>query len=392
MMGFFVRLGQLVAEAATAFGSGIASAFAAFGRGWDRFWFAPGDPYALGVLRLGAGGVLLWMLVATTPLLPALYGPDAWVDHRTANLIRKEQPYIPPVATWKPQEMQTERDQPVYRPWVGRPQDSRDYTERWKWWRGYVFSQGNAQFSPFFHLKTLAGMYVFHAASLLVAVLFLLGVGTRVTSVLAWIVALCYIHRVQAALFGMDTILVIVLLYLAIGPSGACLSVDNRMGWARDEASAGANLALRLMQVHFCFIYLASGTSKLQGAAWWNGTALWQTLSNYEFTPRIELYTEFLRWLTHDRALWEAFHWIGGSLFTLGLEIGLPFLVWRKDWRWLCVIGACLLHSGIGLTMGLTSFSVLMMLLVGSFIPGKEFRKALGAKPMRRIDSEARAG
>ena len=29
----------------------------------------------------------------------------------------------------------------------------------------------------------------------------------RVTSVLAWVVALCYIHRTPASLFGMDTML-----------------------------------------------------------------------------------------------------------------------------------------------------------------------------------------
>ena len=31
------------------------------------------------------------------------------------------------------------------------------------------------------------------------------------------------------------------------------------------------------------------------GAAWWNGTAIWQTLTNYEFTPRPEAYTMVMR-------------------------------------------------------------------------------------------------
>ena len=45
-----------------------------------------------------------------------------------------------------------------------------------------------------------------------------------------------------------------------------------------------AGLALRLIQVHFCFIYVAAGLSKLKGAAWWNGQAFWDVMVNPEFT------------------------------------------------------------------------------------------------------------
>ena len=384
MIGFFSRLGQVLAWTASALASSVAGVASGLVQGWDRFWFAPADPFLLGVLRLGTGSVLLWMLLVSGPLLPSLYGPQAWVDQETANAFRHEQPFVPPNPDWRTQEELAEQQvpPPVYRPHVGHTPKTQAYYERWGWWPGFVHSQGNAQFSPYFHLRTPLGMHAFHALALLVAVLYVLGIGTRATGVLAWIVALCYIHRVQAALFGMDTILAVLLLYLAIGPSGACLSLDRRWGWADDQRSVSANVALRLMQVHFCFIYLASGCSKLQGVPWWNGTALWQTLANYEFTPRVEAYTAFLRWLAHDRLLWESFNWIAGSLFTLGLEIGVPFLIWRRDWRWLCVLGASLLHAGIGMTMGLTSFSVLMVLLLGSFIPAEELRKRLGFKSM----------
>ena len=52
------------------------------------------------------------------------------------------------------------------------------------------------------------------------------------------------------------------------------------------------------MQVHFCIIYLVSGSSKLLGAAWWNGTALWLCLANYNFAPmRVGLYDQALIFL-----------------------------------------------------------------------------------------------
>src|SRR6185503_2420103 len=137
---------------------------------------------------------------------------------------------------------------------------------------------------------------------------------------------------------------------------------------------------LRLLQVHFCLIYLASGCSKLQGAAWWNGTAIWQTLANYEFTPeRFPGYTAILRLLSQNRFVWEIFH-TGGTLFTLFLEVGLPFLIWHRQWRWLCMLGSLMLHAGISVTMGLHSFSVLMMLILLSFTDPDWLRSLFAAR------------
>jgi hypothetical protein len=170
----------------------------------------------------------------------------------------------------------------------------------------------------------------------------------------------------------------LLLLYLSIGPSGSALSLDNWLANRRRrrlgleplgvQTSVLAGVGVRLIQVHFAFIYLASGISKLQGPSWWNGTAIWQTLSNYEFTPeRFPGYTAFLRLLTENRLIWELFH-SGGALFTLLLEISFLFLVWYRGWRVVLVLGAYLLHTGISLTMGLHSFSILMILMASSFV------------------------
>ena len=64
-------------------------------------------------------------------------------------------------------------------------------------------------------------MRIVHWLSVGVAVLFTLGLGTRVMSVLAWVLAVGYIHRTPESLFGMDTMLAILLLYLMIAPAGA---------------------------------------------------------------------------------------------------------------------------------------------------------------------------
>jgi hypothetical protein len=112
--------------------------------------------------------------------------------------------------------------------------------------------------------------------------LFTIGFATRLTSVLTWVGVLSYIHRMPIFLYGVDSIMNVLVIYLMIGPSGATFSVDRLLEkwWAKKKGKpvppvrpmVSANFALRLMQIQFCIIYMASGTSKLQGAAWWNGT------------------------------------------------------------------------------------------------------------------------
>ena len=156
--------------------------------------------------------------------------------------------------------------------------------------------------------------------------------------------------------------------------------------------SWSANLAVRLVQIHFCIIYFVSGTSKLLGASWWNGTALWLCLANYNFAPmRVGLYNWFLTFLCQNLWLWQLFM-TGGVIFTLFTEISFTFLVWNKKWRPVMVTASVLMHLGIGLVMGLVVFSMFMFTMVLAFVPpdviriyldqiGERFRGRFRAKP-----------
>jgi hypothetical protein len=359
--------------------------------GWKSFWFTPADPTVLGLIRICTGFVLFYILVVTTPLLGTIYAPDGWVDLKTADWFRHETPWYSDPAEFRPAgyepdpEKNPEDRPPILHPEWSRAPWSQEYRERWFVEPGITHDLGLTVFSQWFHITDPFWMQVVHFAAIVVAVMFTLGLATRVVSVLAWVLALGYIHRTQASLFGMDTMLAILLLYLMAAPAGAALSLDRLIArfrasfWALSRhkpapplplaPSISANVVIRLLQVHFCMIYLASGTTKLQGAAWWNGTAVWQTLANYEFTPvRFDFFTTMLRQMAGNRLAWEI-HGAVGSLFTLTLEIGLPFFIWYPRWRWLCIIGAVILHTSIALAMGLTAFSLLMIVIVFSFMP-----------------------
>ncbi|MSQ95829.1 MAG: hypothetical protein EXR98_14905 [Gemmataceae bacterium] len=267
-----------------------------------------------------------------------------------------------------------------------------------------LYAKGAPIFSLWFHVLDSQAMAIVHGVILLVALLFTLGFCTRITSALLWFGSLSYIHRCQSILFGMDTMTNIVLLYLAISPCGSAYSVDRliRKWWVRakpgivlawyrfwklptpsalaparpvpetPEPSVAANVAIRLLQIHVCIIYGMAGLSKLQGVSWWNGTALWMTVASYEFAPmQFGTYVKFLTFLGNYPILQEVFL-TGGGLFTLTFEIGYLFLIWRPKLRWVFLAGAIILHAGIGLFMGLKTFSLIMLVMNMIFLRPEE--------------------
>lgn len=270
-----------------------------------------------------------------------------------------------------------------------------EYLRYWGFQRDKAIRYGHPIFSVWFHVTDPVEMAVAHGIVLLIMTLFTLGLWTRVTSVLTWLAAVSYIHRTQYVLFGMDTMSNILLVYLMVGDSGGAFSLDRLIARFRatkasiarsggiDAATAtflasprptvSAGLALRLIQVHFCFIYLAAGLSKLKGQSWWSHHAYWDTLANPEFTMiQFEWYEAALRWMTNHRILYSLAA-AAAIAHTFIAEIGLPFLVWTRARPFIIIIGL-LLHTGIGIFMGLTVFSLLMMIMLLAYLPGVAIR------------------
>src|SRR5262249_17839127 len=272
------------------------------------------------------------------------------------------------------------------------------FIEKWGVHPNRVAAQGTWVWSAWFHVTDRGTMVVVHVLFLVSILLFTIGFCTRITSVLTWLAVLSYIQRAATTLYGLATMMNILVIYLMIGPSGAALSVDRLIvkGWARIQAFrtrqpppvlgptaplTSATFATRLIQVHLCIIYLAAGLSKLQGSTWWNGTAMWNTLANYEFTPmHLAIYTNGMAFLARHRCLWEVVM-TSMNIFTLVVEIGFPFLVWQRRLRWPFVCLAILMHTGIGIFMGLTSFQMMMMAMLLSFVPPETVQRLVRSLP-----------
>jgi Vitamin K-dependent gamma-carboxylase len=280
-------------------------------RGWNDFWYTPVDPSLLGLVRIMTGLVLLYNHAIWGMLLADFFGPGSWINRDLVDVVLK--------------------DQHAYTFWWSVP-------PRWIW--------------------------LAYALSMTVLFWFTIGLWTRVSSILSLVVVISFAHRVPEALFGLDKVIAMLTLYLAIGPSGRALSLDRWLARRRanraqqDASSVGANFAIRLIQIHVCIIYLFAGASKLQGAAWWNGQAMWLAFGNMEYQSVDMTWTAWHPWavelLSHFTVLWE---------------LSFCVLIWVPVLRPLVLAAAVVLHFGVGATMGLWTFSLAMLIGCASFLP-----------------------
>lgn len=285
---------------------------------WAEFWFAPRDPSTLAVVRICCGLCLLWNYGDLRGHALDFIGPEAWVNADA----------LPDLS-----RIEGIDASPVHSPSI------------WRW----CTSDAAARIAYDTFLLAIVGLTV--------------GFMTRTMTVLVWIGHLSFLHRSFCVEYGIDQILAPLLLYLMVGPSGAALSVDRRLRrWLHPQAEDrglrpdwSANLAIRLIQVQMCIVYFCSGAAKLQGATWWNGSAVWHAI----MVP--EMWTYDVRWIGTLGLPFLHLATTVASGLTLFYEIAFPFLIWQRSWRRPLLILGVLLHGSIGSLMGLGAFSAVMI-------------------------------
>ena len=256
---------------------------------WDRFWFTARHVETLAFLRILTGSMLVYSHLVLASDLGSFIGPDAWIDNETARSLHNG-----------------------------------------------TFGEATAAWSYLWNINSATIVWVHHLVTIAVSIAFMVGFLTRVTGPLAWALQLMVIHRLLGSLFGMDQIVTYCAMYLAFTPCGAVFSVDawlrkrrldygnfDEKGTSRSDRvqswlfpgevpSVSANVATRLLQLHLCAIYLFGGLAKARGQLWWDGTALWYAVGNYEYQSLdvtfLSNYPTFFTGLTHLTLMWEIFY------------------------------------------------------------------------------------
>jgi len=281
---------------------------------WNRFWFTPTLPHTLALIRIFAGTMMFYTHLVYALDLMSFLGPNSWV---TRDLSRE----------------------------IYKTQDS------------------YAAWSYLWYVESPAVLWILHILALIIFVFLIIGMWSRVTSVLACLITLSYCHRLNGSWFGLDQVNAMLAIYLVIGPCGAAYSLDRwleerkRKSQVTPPRTVSCNIAIRLIQLHLCIIYLFGGITKMRGETWWDGSATWFAVSNLEYQSIdmtwIGHYPFLFAFLTHVTIFWETFYCA---------------LVWPRLTRPIVLIIAVGVHGGIALFLGMITFGLAMLIANLAFV------------------------
>jgi len=295
--------------------------------GWGRFWFTPTPPISLHLVRFFAGMLFIFWLLPFAGDLDSLFGLQGWFDQE-AYVRGLERPTRTPEAGGN-------ENRGLLEPMIG--------------WSLLYFRSvgGNSQVLATFYWSAI-GIFA----------LFALGIASRITGVLTWLAVVSFTANPALSYDG-DGYLVVLAFYLMIGylligQRTRDLSWTGRLfgSWkgdvvpslfsrsaAPDRPSMGANLALRLLQVHFAIIMVMSGLHKLQFGDWWGGYALWYPLYPAGQTTMLQARAHAT---TPDDARQYMVLLSLAAYAVLFWQIGFALFAWRQRWRPVLLIGGAI--------------------------------------------------
>ena len=229
---------------------------------------------------------------------------------------------------------------------------------------------------PVFDFLMLSDMWLNLLYLLFIVILFLmvLGLANRFVSAIAFVLHLIFLQRNPAIIFGADVIAGFWLFYLIFANAHKQIKwghyfLNRRRGLVSDRVIKGDwlnTMAIRFVQIQLCVIYMFSGMEKLKGQSWWEGTAIWEALSFYDFA--LVDFSFLLSWPLLS---------VGLTVFTVLFEVYFPVLVWYPKLRKIGLLAGLALHIGIALSLNIYFFSLIMLSSYILFIPSESLRRIL---------------
>lgn len=206
------------------------------------------------------------------------------------------------------------------------------------------------------------------------SVLLLVGCWSRLQAACIFFWLVSFQHRNPLICDGEDTLFRLFAFFFIFLPLDYAWSITHRFRRpTRPDRDRSSAWGLRLIQIQMTAIYLSAGYSKLQGATWQDGSAMFYVFQMEDYMGR----SGFTEWALDFPWVLRCLTWT-----AISIELVLPFALWFKRTRQFAIVVGIVFHLSIELTMNLFLFEWLMILGLLSFLEGKsttaDFRKNEG--------------
>ncbi|MDT5014041.1 MAG: hypothetical protein QOD39_201 [Mycobacterium sp.] len=201
---------------------------------------------------------------------------------------------------------------------------------------------------------------------LLAAIALTVGWHSRAAALIVFVLIMSFEFRNPFIFNSGDALLRLEAFFVALAPSGAALSLDQRRATGRFwSAQVRAPWSVRLMQVQVTLIYVATFLVRMSGHKWPDGTAL-----SYAFRLEDMLIFPLPHWVSTNASLMNVATW--GTLVT---ELLIGILVWNRWCRPYALIIGVVLHSIILVTVAVGFFTPAMFVLYLAFVDPDTVRR-----------------
>lgn len=281
-----------------------------FWHSWRQFWFKQSSCVPVSLFRIFLGLLILQMLIIHTG--------NAWLDwygvHAIANFNSVQQSF------W--------HNEPRFDLMLLLPES--DY-----------YRQG------FFYFFVLVTCFL------------IVGLFTRVTSILVFLCLLSLHHHQPYNINGGDSFLRLTSMLLCFSNCGRAISIDrliDRFQHIEPRSVICAAWGQRLIQVQVAIAYWSTFCCKISGAQWLDGTAVY-------YATRLDDLIKFSSPLLNSLFVCKLLTW-----FTLIVEGAMFTLVWFKETRYFVLLSCLILHLGIDITINLPVFEWAFMASLITFV------------------------
>ncbi|MEK2690183.1 HTTM domain-containing protein [Bdellovibrio sp. GT3] len=203
--------------------------------------------------------------------------------------------------------------------------------------------------------------------NLMAAIGVTLGLFTRTSMVVAFVTLLSFQNRNDFILNSGDIVLRNILFFMMFSAAGKAYSLDQ---WIKSLRHGKWKVpvmerpwAVRLIQIQFCVIYVATVLFKIKGNSWVDGTAIY-------IATRLDEFVRYPVPLLNSLAVIKVMTWS-----TLVVEFAMGTLVWFKDLRYWILLAGIGLHLGIEVVMSIPMFEWVMIAAMLSLVDPYDFVK-----------------